>query len=104
MIVAIDFFVYFSIITTGKLGTIQSDSPFWHVDGVYCFSNCIFINASGSERLKYIWLPIYRLDSLKIRKQGLIHKSCSPYPIIDGGCHAMDRMLRDFIHCFPRAG
>ena len=24
-----------------------------------------------------------------------------PYPIIDGGCHAMDRMLRDFIHCFP---
>ena len=26
-----------------------------------------------------------------------------PYPIIDGGCHAMDRMLRDFIHCFPNA-
>ena len=26
-----------------------------------------------------------------------------PYPIIDGGCHAMDRMLRDFIYCFPNA-
>ena len=26
-----------------------------------------------------------------------------PYPIIDGGCHAMERMLRDFIHCFPNA-
>ena len=26
-----------------------------------------------------------------------------PYPIVDGGCHAMDRMLRDFIACFPYA-
>lgn len=24
-----------------------------------------------------------------------------PYPIIDGGCHAMDRMLRDFLISFP---
>lgn len=26
-----------------------------------------------------------------------------PYPIIDGGCHAMDRMLRDFILAYPEA-
>ena len=26
-----------------------------------------------------------------------------PYPIIDGGCHAMDRMLRDFLFSYPDA-
>ena len=26
-----------------------------------------------------------------------------PYPIVDGGCHAMDRMLRDFILAYPEA-
>ena len=26
-----------------------------------------------------------------------------PYPIIDGGCHAMDRMLRDFVFSYPDA-
>ena len=29
----------------------------------------------------------------------LSHKP--PYPIIDGGCHAMDRFLRDLIKTFP---
>ena len=26
-----------------------------------------------------------------------------PYPIVDGGCHAMDRMLRDFSFSYPNA-
>ena len=26
-----------------------------------------------------------------------------PYPIVDGGCHAMDRMLRDFLFTYPEA-
>ncbi|MDB3905049.1 glycosyltransferase family 4 protein [Crocinitomicaceae bacterium] len=26
-----------------------------------------------------------------------------PYPIVDGGCHAMDRMLRDFLFSLPNA-
>ena len=26
-----------------------------------------------------------------------------PYPIVDGGCHAMDRMLRDFSLSYPNA-
>jgi len=26
-----------------------------------------------------------------------------PYPIVDGGCHAMDRMLRDFSFTYPNA-
>jgi polysaccharide biosynthesis protein PslH len=31
----------------------------------------------------------------------LSHKP--PYPIVDGGCHAMDRMLRDFSFSYPNA-
>ena len=31
----------------------------------------------------------------------LSHKP--PYPIVDGGCHAMDRFLRDTINAFPNA-
>ena len=31
----------------------------------------------------------------------LSHKP--PYPIVDGGCHAMDRFLRDALRAFPEA-
>ena len=31
----------------------------------------------------------------------LSHKP--PYPIIDGGCHAMDRFVRDLLKTFPAA-
>ena len=31
----------------------------------------------------------------------LSHKP--PYPIVDGGCHAMDRFVRDLLKTFPSA-
>ena len=31
----------------------------------------------------------------------LSHKP--PYPVIDGGCHAMDRFIRDLLKTFPAA-